>query len=187
MTKLDLDAQTLKNLRKLTGTHRYTFLGFTLNTLNGDVVDNLAQGRSLNDWAIMVLTTLLNHYAKVTLKPASGELIKYKDLPGGCAYQDGLNKTAIQPIADVFGGKPKELAIAAAKFGGKPRDFGDCSVTFEALKGIPLTYTVWGKEEYPAAANILYDSTASSYLHTEDLAVLAEVATSRLIQAKLES
>lgn len=186
MTKLDLEQQTIQKLRKLTGTDRYDFLGFTLNTQTGDVTDTLAQGRTLNDWAIMVLTTLLNHYAKSTLKPPAGKLIKYKDLPGGCAYADALNKTAIQPIADVFGENPKDLALAAIKFGGKPRDHGDCSVQFEALKGIPLTYTVWGKEEYPAAASILYDETASSYLHTEDLAVLAEVATSRLIQAKLE-
>lgn len=187
MTKLDLDQQTLQKLRELTGTDRYNFLGFTLNTQTGDVTDNFAQGRTLNDWTIMVLTTLLNHYAKSTLKPASGNLIKYKDLPGGCAYSDALNKTAIQPIADAFGEKPKELALAAAKFGGRPLDFGDCSVEFEALKGIPLTFIVWAKEEYPASANILYDQTASTYLHTEDLAVLAEVATSRLIQAKLES
>ena len=187
MIKLDLDQQTLRRLRELTGTERYNFLGFTLDTQTSIIEDNLAKGRTLNSSAIMVLTTLLSHYAKSTPKPTSGKLIKYKDLPGGCAYAEALNKTAIQPIAEVFGDNPQDLAVAAQKIGGKPQDFGDCSVQIEALKGIPLTYMVWGKEEYPASANILYDETASSYLHTEDLAVLAELASCRLIQAKLES
>ena len=52
------------------------------------------------------------------------------------------------------------------------------------MKGIPLVFIVWEKEEYPAAASILYDQTASKYLPTEDLAVLGEIAASRLIQAK---
>ncbi|MGE5556447.1 MAG: DUF3786 domain-containing protein [Methanocella sp.] len=187
MTKLDLDQQTLLKLKDLTGTDHYSFLGFTLHTQTGAIDDTLARGRTLNDYTIMILTTLLTHYAKSTPKPASGNLIKYKDLPGGCAYAEALNRTAIQPIAEVFGNNPQDLAVAAQQIGGKPQNFGDCSVQIEALKGIPLTYTVWGSEEYPASANILYDETASSYLHTEDLAVLAELATCRLIQAKLES
>ena len=52
------------------------------------------------------------------------------------------------------------------------------------LKGVPLTVIFWGAEEYPASANILYDHSASNYLPTEDLAVLGEITTSRLIEAK---
>jgi len=187
MIKLGLDLQPLQKLRELTGTDHYSFLGFTLDIQNGAIEDNLAKGRTLNDYVIMILTTLLAHYAKSTPQPASGKLVKYKDLPGGCAYAEALNKTAIQPIVEVFGDNPQALAVAAQKIGGKLQNFGDCSVQIEALKGIPLIYTVWGREEYPASANILFDESASSYLHTEDLAVLAEIATCRLIQAKLES
>jgi hypothetical protein len=65
--------------------------------------------------------------------------------------------------------------------------FGDVSVQIFALKGIPLTYILWKTDEFPATANILYDESANSYLPTEDLAVLGEITTSRLIEAKLKT
>ena len=76
------------------------------------------------------------------------------------------------------------MTQAAKLLGGVERSFGDASFEVEALKGIPLTYILWGAEEFPAVANILYDESASNYLPTEDLAVLGELTTSRLIQAK---
>lgn len=116
--------------------------------------------------------------------PLTEELTKFKDLPGGYAYEGAFDKRAIQPIADVFGEKPTELCKAAAYLNGKYLDHGDASAEIPALKGIPLTYILWGKEEYPASASILYDQSASNYLPTEDLAVLGEITTMRLITAK---
>ena len=183
--KINLSPEALKRLQELLGSTKYEFLGFTVNLKSGDITDNLAQpGAKLNDWTIEVLSTLLTHYSSATLTPPSGKLVKYKDLPGGCAYEGAFIKTAIQPIADVFGENPQELLEAAAKFGGKPLSYGDASAEIDVLKGIPLVFIVWEKEEYPAAASILYDQTASKYLPTEDLAVLGEISSSRLIQAK---
>ena len=67
--------------------------------------------------------------------------------------------------------------------GGAKKNFGDASAEIPTLKGISLTCILWGKEEFPASANILYDASARSYLAIEDLAVLGEVTTLRLIQA----
>ena len=183
--KINLSPDVAKRLQALLGNTQYDFLGFTIDMESGDITDNLAQpGAKLNDWTIEVLSTLLTHYSNVTLTSLSGKLVKYKDLPGGCAYEGAFIKTAIQPIADVFGENPQKLLEAAAKFGGKPLSHGDASAEINVLKGIPLVFIVWQKEEYPAAASILYDQTASKYLPTEDLAVLGEIAASRLIQAK---
>ena len=94
-----------------------------------------------------------------------------------------LPNEPIQPIAEVFGEKPKELLKAANLLGGTKLALGDAAFEIISLKGIPLTYILWGKEEFPASANILYDASARCYLPTEDLAVLGEVTTLRLIQA----
>jgi hypothetical protein len=183
--KINLSPDVAKSLQALLGSTQYEFLGFIINLEGGEIEDNLAQpGAKLNDWTIEALSTLLTHYSSATLTPPSEKLVKYKDLPGGCAYDGAFIKTAIQPIADVFGENPKELIEAASELGGKPLSYGDASAEIDALKGIPLVFIVWEKEEYPAAASILYDQTASKYLPTEDLAVLGEIATSRLIQAK---
>ncbi len=138
---------------------------------------------NLSEWATQILTTLLCHYSLANPIAPTGRLVKYKDIPGGYAYEDAFTKRAIEPIAEVFGEKPKNLLEAVDLLGGTKLTLGDASVEIPALKGIPLTYILWGKEDFPASANILYDASASSYLPTEDLAVLGELSTLRLIEA----
>lgn len=183
--KLDLNQQTLVKLREKYGGIIVDFLGFKLNTEQGELNDEIAEpDRYLNDWAIQTLATLLTHYSEATLKPLSGKLVKYRDLPGGCAYEEALTRRAIEPIAMVFGEAPQGIVEAARHLGGRPKMYGDASVEIMALKGIPLTYVIWGAEDLPASANLLYDETASHYLPTEDLAVLGEVTSIRLMETR---
>ena len=184
MTELNLELETLQKLKRLTGTNRYEFLGFTLDLDKNTITDNLPNlvGK-LSEWTTQILTTLLCHYSLANPLAPTGTLVKYKDLPGGYAYEGAFIKRAIEPIAEVFGEKPKNLVEAVDLLGGTKLTLGDASVEIPALKGIPLTYILWGKEDFPASANILYDASASSYLPTEDLAVLGELSTLRLIEA----
>jgi len=184
LTKLNLELEILQKLKRLTGTNRYEFLGFTLdldeNTITDDLpnlVGNLSEGRT------QILTTLLCHFSLANPLAPTGRLVKYKDLPGGYAYEGAFIKRAIEPIAEVFGEKTKNLVEAADLLGGTKLTLGDASVEIPTLRGIPLTYILWGKEDFPASANILYDASASNYLPTEDLAVLGELTTLRLIEA----
>jgi hypothetical protein len=189
MVKLNLQTQTLQKLRQITNLQNitYNFLAFTLNLETADLTDALDGGnqiKNLTEWHLQLLATLLEHYAIAKTTPLKGKLVKFKDIPGGHAYEGAFDKRAIQPVAQFFGEKPAEMTQAAKLLGGVERSFGDASFEVEALKGIPLTYILWGVEEFPAVANILYDESASNYLPTEDLAVLGEVTTSRLIKAK---
>ena len=184
MTKLNLRLETLQKLKGLTGTKCYEFLGFTLDIDNSTITDNLPQHMgNLSEWATQIFTTLLCHYSLANPIEQTRTLVKYKDIPGGYAYEDAFIKRAIDPITEVFGEKPKKLVEAANLLGGTKLVLGDASVEIFALKGIHLTYILWGKEDFPASANILYDASASSYLPTEDLAVLGELSTIRLIEA----
>jgi hypothetical protein len=183
MIKLNLDTQTLQRLKRLTGTACYQFLGFTLDLEKTVIIDNLSQStNSLSDWAIQMFTVLLSHYSLAKPAVAPGKLIKFKDIPGGYAYEEAFNQRAVQPIAEVFGEKPQELPKAAKLIGGRQLSLGDASTEIPALKGIKLTYILWSSGEFPATASILYDQTASNYLPTEDLAVLGELTTNRLIE-----
>jgi hypothetical protein len=184
MTKLNLEVETLQKLKRLTGTNRYEFLGFILDLDENTIVDNLPNlmGK-LSEWRTQILTTLLCHFSLANPLAPTGTLVKYKDLPGGYAYEGAFIKRAIDPIVEVFGEEPKNLVEAVDLLGGTKLTLGDAAVEIPALKGIPLTYILWGKEDFPASANILYDASASSYLPTEDLAVLGELSTLRLIEA----
>jgi len=185
MLKLALDWEVLQKLRKLVGGLSYSFLGFTLDLKEGFVTDNFGQKLEyFTEGHIHILSTLLTHYSEANLVPLSGKQVKFRDLPGGYAYEAAFTKRAVQPIADVFGTNPQELPNAAALLGGRTLAHGDASAEINALKDIPLTYIVWAKDEYPASASILYDESASRYLPTEDLAVLGEITSARLIEAK---
>ena len=189
MIKLNLEAQTLQKLRQLINLQKdssYDFLGFTLNLETGTISDKLNSNsmRDISEKHIQIFAALLCHYALANPTPLSGKLVKFKDIPGGYAYEGAFVQRAIQPVAEVFGEKPEELPKAAKLLNGIQRNLGDFSVEIAALKGIPLTYILWAADEFPASATILYDQSASNYLPTEDLSVLGELTTSRLIEAK---
>ena len=184
--ELNLDDQTLMNLQKLTGTTCYNFLGFTLDLEKGTIKDKLGSGvaKNFSEWTMKLLSTLLTHYAGSKPTPLTGKLVKYRDIPGGYAYEGAFQKRAIQPLAQTFSQETEDLPKAALLLGGRQGSFGDASAEITALSGIPLIYILWVAEDLPPSAAILYDSSASCYLPTEDLAVLGELTTIRLIEAK---
>ena len=56
-----------------------------------------------------------------------------------------------------------------------------------AFPRIPLIFVVWGgDEELPHSANVLFDSTVTEHLPTEDVTVLSTLAVAKLIAARRE-
>ena len=185
--KLRIQKEQLEHLGKLFNIEKgstYQMLGYEINFSTGNIHDKLDQNTRHNDADIQVIAVLLLHYllGKPILK--TGKLIKFKDLQGGYAYERAFIQRAVQPIAHEFGENPAELLEAANLLNGKPLVLGDASVEIPTLEGLSLVYILWGKHEFPANASVLYDESASSYLPTEDLAIIAELTTSRLIKAK---
>ncbi len=155
-------------------------LGYTVNLETGEAHDLLSYERLQAKVNCKILSILLSHYSTACPSQRTGALVKFGDLPGGHAYETAFAQRAEEPIARVFGDKPRGLIEAAKLLDGEPLSLGDSSVEIPALKGIPLVYVLWEKSEFPASANILFDTSAKNYLPTEDLAVLAELTTNRL-------
>jgi hypothetical protein len=77
---------------------------------------------------------------------------------------------------------PADLLEAGKVLGGMPLKYGDCSIEIPTIEGIPIVYVLWAETEFPASTTVLFDQSANSYLPTEDLAVLAELTSNRLIR-----
>jgi hypothetical protein len=153
------------------------FLGYVIESESGEAYDNVRKCNVTNPETLFVL---LAHYSQAKPTGIVKKLIGFRDLPGGYAYEDAFRKRAVSPIAEIFNDKP-ELLVEAAKFlKGIKRDYGDSSVEIPALPKIPLVYILWKSDEFPPSVNTLFDTSASYYLPTEDLAVLAELTTTRL-------
>ncbi len=127
---------------------------------------------------------LLVEYSTATKKPRGGRLVKFRDFPGGIAYENAFTRKTVDPVAKGFGISPDMLVEAGVLLGGKKLEFGQASVEIPAFDFIPITYILWVDEDLPPSANVLFDETANNYLNAEGLANLSELTTWRLLLAQ---
>jgi len=126
---------------------------------------------------------ILHYFTGAKGTPATGKLIAYRQLSGGVSYFPTFSHRAIDPLIKNFGGSPKLLIKTAAKLGGRQADYGDVSVTIDAFEHVPITLVLWrGDEEIAPNGNILFDANISDYLSTEDITVLCETITWKLVK-----
>jgi len=115
--------------------------------------------------------------------PITNKVIAYKQLPEGSNYFPTFYKRAIKPLVDHFGKQPHLLIDAAGKLGGHKVDYGDVAVTINAFSRVPITLVLWqGDEEFLPRGSILFDTTISDYLSTEDINVLCEIIAWKLVK-----
>ena len=126
---------------------------------------------------------ILHYFTAAECTPPTGRLITYKQLPGGMNYFPAFSQRAISPLIKRFGQTPELLISKAAKLGGDKANYGDASVTINAFSHVPITLVLWrGDEEVAPNGNILFDANISDYLSTEDVAVLSETITWKLVK-----
>lgn len=126
---------------------------------------------------------ILHYFTRASGVPLSGQIITYKELHDGINYYPTFFKRAIAPIVDNFGREPQRLLDIAGMLGGQPVDYGDVAVTIPALPYVPIIPVLWkGDDEFPADGNILFDSTITDYLPTEDITILSEVIAWKLVR-----
>ncbi|MBS4022040.1 MAG: DUF3786 domain-containing protein [Dethiobacter sp.] len=126
---------------------------------------------------VSIQLVMLNYLSRADGTPLSYQYVPYRALDGGGVFYDAFYRTAILPLAKNFGSCPQRLLAAGAHFDATPLTRGSgTGLLLFFLPRIPLYFQVWpGDEEFPAGANILFDSTANHYLHTEDLAAMSIV------------
>jgi len=115
--------------------------------------------------------------------PLTNRHITFKELPEGAVYYPTYVKRTIKPLLDKFADRPESLIAAAESIGGVKAETGDFSFHLKALPHVPLTFTLWlGDEELPPEGNILFDSSITDYLPTEDITVLCEILAWKLVK-----
>ena len=175
----DLYADQIRTLSGRLGFRKNSieFLAYTLELEFGRIFDKLKGEYVKNPKTLYII---LSHYAESEPVQKVGKFIKFRDLPGGYAYEGAFTKRAVVPIAQVFGSEPKKLVEAARALNGIELKYGDSSVEIPALPKVPIIYILWKGNEFPASSTVLLDASASHYLPTEDIAVLGEITTMRL-------
>ncbi len=126
---------------------------------------------------------ILHYLTQAKGTEISNKVIAYKELPEGMNYFPTFCQRAIKPLLDHFGKEPHRLLDTAGVLGGHKADYGDVAVTINAFSRVPITLVLWrGDDEFDPEGNILFDSTISDYLSTEDINVLCETIAWRVVK-----
>ncbi len=126
---------------------------------------------------------ILHYFTLAKGTPLANKLITYKELPGGSVYFPTFSKRTTKPLLDHFSRGPHLLVDAGEKLGGRKADYGDAAITINAFSRVPITIILWqGDDEFAPQGNIVFDATISDYLSNEDITVLCEIITWRLIK-----
>ncbi|MDP2730783.1 MAG: DUF3786 domain-containing protein [Dehalococcoidales bacterium] len=168
-----IDAKKVITIRYLNQSYLITLPGVEISPLDspGEVP---ARDRLL----------ILHYFLTAKGTPLTGKLIPFRELPEGTVYSPTFAKRTIQPLLTNFGKEPERLLEICQKLGGIKTDYGDMAVTIDAFSRVPITIVLWrGDDEFPPEGNILFDATIPDYLPTEDITVLCEILTWKLIKS----
>lgn len=131
----------------------------------------------------LVTRILLLHYLiRADGNPLAGKWVAYKDIPGGLLYAGVFARRVTEPLQRKFGKSAESFREAGIKSGGEPVEIGDASFVLHAFPYVPLQYVLWeGDDEFPPSVQLLFDASVDHYLALEDIVVLGQVTTGRLI------
>jgi hypothetical protein len=98
----------------------------------------------------------------------TGRLVKLQSIRGGDIFTKGSHVLPLEQLAGKYG-KDKEGFIAKGKsLGGEVVNFGDAAFRLFPLPRVPVVLSLWLEdEEFPARADLLFDSTCGLQLPTD--------------------
>jgi hypothetical protein len=117
--------------------------------------------------------------------PPTGELVAYRQIPGGEFYTAAFRKRAELPLISAFGQKPGLLTKVAASLAGSPRtDLGDEAAIFRVLPNLEVAAIIHlGDDEFPPDGQVLFDRSICQALSIEDIAWIGSAVVYRLMAA----
>ena len=125
---------------------------------------------------------ILHYFTQAKGAPLTGKQIPYRDLPGGLVYLPTFIKRTIEPLSEFFGKEPALLVGVGKMLGAKPGTLGDASLIIDAFARVPINVILWqGDDELKAEVNLLFDANILEYLTSEDVTIVCETITWRLI------
>ena len=151
---------------------------YILSSFNENVYIAPKQRRIWGDsWIAGLVLDELSHYSRLSalwylvqakdISP-SGNLINPREVSGGMIFAQGSHVLPVDRLVERYGNDVDEFLCRALAIGGERLNYGDCSVRLFPFPRVPVALVVWkGDEEFPARANILFDSTCSVHLPTD--------------------
>lgn len=127
---------------------------------------------------------MLNYLTRSDNADVPGKLLSYRELENGHVFYQAFYRESISPLVKKVTAMPLDVIKGAClKLGAVLQDKADICAVFPFLPRFPVTVKLWLKDgEDEGSGNILFDSSANHYLHTEDIAVAGNLISYFLIK-----
>ena len=107
--------------------------------------------------------------------------VPFGDLRNAAQFAKAFENGVTAPFARMFNGRAPALSDALRALGGRQIAHADVGYTVDAFACIPVTFLFWdGDDEFPAQGNILFDESATDFIHVESVVSIASVGLKRL-------
>ena len=104
----------------------------------------------------------------------TGELISFRDLPGGQFYLEPFRSRTVVPLEKNIGNNIEILKERLARYEWEQVKYGDLGARIHAIGEIYITLVYrTGDDEFPPSAEILFDSIIGRVFSTDDVSALA--------------
>lgn len=128
------------------------------------------------------LFCILDRYAQSREVPETFSPMPFEKAPGASAYAAAFRRRAVLPLGQLWGTSPGRVQEIMNSFGAVPVAFAHRAWKLSPLPRVPVYLLFWdGDDEIPASANLLFDTSVPAYLETEQVAMLGELVTDRVV------
>jgi hypothetical protein len=98
----------------------------------------------------------------------TGRPVRLDTIPGGDIFTKGSHMLPLDAVAGKYSGNKQGFVDKGKSLGGEPAPYGDAAVRLFPLPRVPVVLTLWVEdEEFPARADLLFDSTCILHLPTD--------------------
>ncbi len=162
-------------LKEQDGTLLLPYLGkiYAIQLSDGRIVP--PEGASLSLYDEMNIYTHL-WYVKDEAR-LTGQWVPFEQLQNASVFGPAFRQGNLQPFAATFTGHLDKLRTALESLGGTPLSIGDVGYQLDIFPSIPMRVIFWeGDDEFPAQVNLLFDRSATDFIHVESIVTIASEA-----------
>ena len=123
------------------------------------------------------------HYAVENPRP-SGEMVPFRSVKRAYPFESAYRSSILEPLAQLFAGRADALQAAFQRLGAEKIARCDAGGRLDVIPGLKLDVLFWdGDDEFPAQANMLFDSNITDFMHEENVVGVASDAAAFLAEA----
>lgn len=107
--------------------------------------------------------------------------VKFNQLKGAAPFSRAFHTGVTLPFAKTFNGHMIQLEQAMKSLHGRRLTQSDAGYELDAFACLPVRFLFWdGDDEFQAQANLLFDASATDYIHVESIVTIAAIGLDRL-------